>query len=111
MSYLTLQAGTPVLSTDGRHVGVVKLVLADEAADIFDGIVVETEDGDRFADATEVGEIRADAVLLTLSHAEADRLPRPGENPGVLEHHGSKDAETPLEQKLRRAWELISGKG
>lgn len=36
-SYLTLEAGTEVVSADGRRIGTVRHVLADEENDIFDG--------------------------------------------------------------------------
>jgi uncharacterized protein YrrD len=113
-SYLTLEAGTDVLTADGRRIGVVEHVLRDEEADIFDGIVIDTTlgpGGRRFVDAPEVAEVRTDAVVLALSAADAERLAAPERNPGVMEHHGEEDSESPLERKLRRAWELVSGKG
>ena len=113
ISYLTLQPGTDVISADGEPVGVVEHVLGDEGTDIFDGIVIDTRlgpGGHRFVDAPEVAELRERAVLLTLSAAEVERLPKPGRSPAVMEHHGAEDAESPLEKKLRRAWELLSGK-
>ena len=52
------------------------------------------------------------AVLatVTLSAAEAKDLPEPSDNPAVMQHGGEEDAEGPLQQKLRRAWDLISGR-
>jgi hypothetical protein len=113
-SYLTLEEGADVLSADGERIGAVEHVLRDEATDIFDGLVIDTKlgpGGHRFVDATEVAEMREGAVLLTLSTADAENLPDPEPSPGVMEHHGAEDAESPVERKLRRAWELISGKG
>jgi hypothetical protein len=40
ISYAVLQADTPVFSSDGARIGTVKHVLAAEAEDIFDGIVI-----------------------------------------------------------------------
>jgi hypothetical protein len=114
ISYLTLQPGADVLSADGERVGVVEHVLRDEAADIFDGIVIDVRSGPgghRFVDAPEVGAMRDGAVHLTLTAAQVGQLPQPAENPAVVEHHGAEDSESPLEHKLRRAWEMISGKG
>jgi hypothetical protein len=114
ISYLALENGTDVISADGERIGVVEHVLGDEEADVFDGIVIDTKPGPggiRFVDAPEVGEIRERAVLLTLSAADAQRLPEPEPNPAVMEHHGVEDTETPLAHKLHRAWEIISGKG
>jgi hypothetical protein len=113
-SYLTLEEGTDVLSADGERIGAVEHVLRDESTDIFDGLVIDTKlgpGGHRFVDAVEVAEMRADAVVLTLSTADAEQLPDPEPSPGVMEHHGAEDTESPVERKLRRAWELISGKG
>jgi uncharacterized protein YrrD len=113
-SYLTLEPGTDVLTADGERIGAVEHVLRDEQADLFDGLVIDTRSGPgghRFVDAPEVAEIRTDAVVLTLTAADAARLPEPDGSPAVMEHHGAEDSESPLQHKLRRAWELISGKG
>jgi hypothetical protein len=114
ISYLALKSGTDVMSADGERVGVVEHVLADEEADIFDGIVIDTQLGPgglRFADAPQVTEIREDAVVLAVPAAEVEGLPEPQPAPAVMEHHGVEDAESPLQHKLRRAWEIVSGKG
>ena len=61
-SYLTLEAGTKVLSSDGEQIGEVAHVLAVEEDDIFDGIVIDASwlpGGHVFADAAEVQEIFA----------------------------------------------------
>jgi hypothetical protein len=113
-SYLTLEAGVPVESADGKRIGTVEHVLRDEDADIFDGLVIDTSLGPgglHFVDAPEVAEIRADLVVLTISAEAAERLPKPSPNPAVIEHHGVEDSESKLEHKLRRAWEIVSGKG
>ncbi len=113
-SYLTLEEGVEVYSADQQQIGTVKHVLAEPAADIFDGLVIETGRGPgtmRFVDAPEVAEIRADRVILSIPAAGVADLPTPEASPGVIESHGSEDSETPLQHKLRRAWEMISGKG
>jgi hypothetical protein len=43
-SYLVLADGTPVVSPDGQEVGEVEHVLADADSDVFDGIIVDTDD-------------------------------------------------------------------
>jgi PRC-barrel domain len=113
-SYLSLEAGASVFSCDGEPVGKVEHVLADEDADIFDGLVLDTSvlpGGHRFVDADQVEEIFERGVLLKLDRAAADSLPEPSENPAALEADPGEEPEGPLEGKLRRAWELISGKG
>lgn len=67
--------------------------------------------GLRFVDAPEVGEIREGAVVLSANAAQVDQLPEPSPNPAVMEHHGVEDSEGKLEHKLRRAWEIVSGRG
>jgi PRC-barrel domain len=113
-SYLTLERGADVFSSDGERVGAVEHVLRDEATDIFDGLVIDLRPrpgGLRFVDAPDVGEIREDGVALTIPAAQIDRLPKPAPNPAVMEHHGVEDSEGKLEHKLRRAWEIVSGRG
>jgi len=112
-SYLEIDDGVAVISADGQRVGALEHVLADEEADIFDGLVIDVSagpGGHRFVDAPQVGEFRERAVLLTLAASEIDALPEPSANPAVMEHGGAEDSEGPLEQKLRRAWDLISGR-
>ena len=114
ISYMTLESGTEVLSADGESVGKVERVLSDEGTDIFDGLVIDTKTGPgglRFVDAPEVSELRERAVLLTLSSAQVEQLPEPSSGPAVIEHHGAEDSESPLQHRLRRAWDRLSGRG
>jgi uncharacterized protein YrrD len=107
-SYLTLSAGTPVRSSDGKEIGEVEHVLADAEADIFDGLVIDTRigpGGHRFVDSEQVASIGEDGVTLTLDERAAERLPEPSANPAVME---TKPGDT-VPDKLRRAWDLISG--
>jgi PRC-barrel domain len=115
-SYLSLEAGVQVYTCDGDEVGKVEHLLADPDVDIFDGLVLDTSvlpGGHRFVDADQVEEIFERGVLLKIDRAAADRLPEPSENPAALEA-GPEDTirdEDALKRKLRRAWDLISGKG
>ena len=76
ISYKVLARGTPIHSADGERVGTVKRVLDNERENIFDGIVMRTEEGDRFVDAPEVARIAERRVTLTIYAAEAADLPR-----------------------------------
>jgi uncharacterized protein YrrD len=116
-SYLNLDEGAEVYSCDGERVGEVEHVLAAEDADIFDGLVLDTSvlpGGHRFVDADQVEEIFERGVLLKLDRQEAERLPEPSANPAALEvtpDDVAENDEDALKRKLRRAWDLISGKG
>ena len=110
VSYLTLEEGTAVFTADGEELGQVAHVLADEENDIFDGIVISHGLGRHtFADAEQVGEIHERGVVLTLTTAEAEALPEPSENPAVMEDDPSEPEGSPVADKLRRAWDLLSG--
>ena len=111
-SYLELEAGTRVYGSDGGEIGAVEHVLADADADIFDGLVIDTRVGPgglRFADATQVDRIHAGGVVLTLTAAVAGGLPEPRENPAVMDADPDDVAPDDLGDKLRRAWDRISG--
>ena len=115
-SYLSLQAGAEVYSCDGEQVGRVEHVLADPGLDIFDGIVLDTSvlpGGHRFVDAEQVEEVFERGVLLKIDRAAADGLPEPTETAATMEV-GPEDVsmgdEDKLKGKLKRAWDLISGK-
>jgi hypothetical protein len=90
-------------------------VLADPDLDVFDGVVIDTSElpgGLRFADASQIAEIYDRGIVLTIDAHGANTLPEPAENPGTLEVHGVEDVDSSeLREKLRRAWELVSGKG
>jgi hypothetical protein len=112
ISYLVLTDGTSVLSSDGQTVGTVEHVLADADADVFDGVIVDMRagpGGHRFADASQIESIYEGAVVLTLDQDAAEQLPEPTENPAAL--GADPDDVTPdgLDDKLRRAWDYLSG--
>jgi len=85
ISYLVLAEGTPVYASDGEtEVGRVRHVLADEASDIFDGLVLSGLGGaDRFVDAPEAGRLYERGVVLALTAAEARALPEHTPSPVV----------------------------
>lgn len=79
-SYLTLEEGTPVLSSDGEEVGRVREVRADLGTDVFDGLVIATgplRTNRRFVEAAKVEEIYERGVVLRLDAARARDLPLP----------------------------------
>lgn len=113
ISYKALGRRTPVYSADGERIGVVSHVLADEAEDVFDGLVIGEHvfgEEHRFADADDIDEIYENGVVLKLRRAECEQLPRPTANPGVLRDDPAESGADIRRDKLRRAWDLISGR-
>src|SRR5262245_10220460 len=111
-SYMALRPGTTVYSSDGEKLGEVEHVLADADLDVFDGFVVDTSvlpGGHRFVDARQVAAVYDQGVVLTVDAAEAEGLPQPSANPGVLEADADDMGPGTLRDKLRRAWDLVSG--
>jgi hypothetical protein len=77
ISYQALRKGVPVRSSGGEEVGRVEHVLQVPDLDVFDGIVLRTAGGLRFADANQVADITDRYVMLKLPVEEAERLGRP----------------------------------
>ncbi len=75
--YTALELGTPVYGSDEVQVGKVVEVLDNYREHIFDGLVVETGGGRVFVDAPEVARTAERAVTLTITAAEAEKLPPP----------------------------------
>ncbi len=111
-SYLVCAVGTQVFDVTEERVGSVFHVLAAPELDVFDGIVVAAlAGGHRFADADQIGEIYERGVILTVAF---DELHVPDASPATLEV-GEDDlvkegAGAQLQDKLRRAWDVISGR-
>jgi hypothetical protein len=87
-------------------------VLAVPEDDIFDGLILDTKDGDRFVDADRAGELYERGVVLGLSADELHHMPEPSASPAVLEARpGDEDEDDgDLTRKLKHAWDLISGR-
>jgi uncharacterized protein YrrD len=112
-SYLVLSKGAEVYSCDGKELGKVEEVLAEPELDLFDGVILDTSvlpGGHRFVDADQVEEIFERGVLLKLDAAAAEGLPEPTQNAAAMEADPTDEPDSRLEQKLHRAWELLSGK-
>src|ERR671936_1473826 len=90
ISYKLLARGTPVHASDGTRLGTVDRVLENEREQIFDGIVMRAEGGDRFVDAPEVARITDAQVTLSIDAAEAAELP--AYQPGAPEYRADPRA-------------------
>ncbi len=113
IAYTVLEEGTPVETRDGVRLGKVKAVRGDVNADIFDGIIVDTDDGDRFVDAPEVDSIYERCVVIAVDAGEADDLPEPEPGPATLAATPDDIAgDTPgdkVKHAAKRAWDRLSG--
>jgi hypothetical protein len=111
ISYMAAEAGLPVHSSDGVRIGTLAHVLADVDDDIFDGIIVELDDGGhRFADAPQVDRFYERGVVLGLDAEAARGLPEPSESPAALDARPDDVVPDDLGDKLRRAWDYLSGR-
>jgi len=112
VSYLVVSDGTAVVSSDGHKVGTVEHVLAVPDADVFDGVIVDLRSrpgGHRFADAEQVAGIYERGVVLTLNADAAAKLPEPAENPATMDAGPDDIVPDGLDDKLKRAWDYLSG--
>jgi uncharacterized protein YrrD len=112
IAYAVLPRGTPVYSADGEVVGTVAHVLAAEDKDVFDGIVIDDHlfgQEHRFADADDIDRIYEKGVVLKLDRAACEQLPRPSANPAVMRVDPAESNADVLGDKLKRAWDRITG--
>ena len=91
ISYQALGKGVPVRASGGEELGTVEHVLEVPELDVFDGIVLNTAGGLRFADADQVADITDRYVVLNLPAVEAGRLERP-QGPAVYHADPSEHA-------------------
>jgi hypothetical protein len=113
-SYLAVEKGVPVYSSDGEKLGRVVRVMAAPNLDMFDGIVFDTTagpGGHRFVDAPEVGQIYERGVVLKIDAVEAADLKPPEANPGALKVNPADLTGGRGRGGLGRFWDRISGKG
>jgi hypothetical protein len=91
ISYQALGKGVPVRASGGDLVGTVEQVLQVPDLDVFDGIVLTTADGLRFADADQVADITDRYVTLNLPADQAEQLGQP-QGPAVYHADPSEHA-------------------
>lgn len=84
ISYLVLEQGTPVRSSDDVELGTVWRIHGSERDDVFAGIEVRLRgDHEVFAAAELVASIAARCVRLAVDAQTARSLPRPTTNPAA----------------------------
>ncbi|MBX5442935.1 MAG: PRC-barrel domain-containing protein [Solirubrobacteraceae bacterium] len=109
-SYLALERGVPVYDAAGERIGEVDHVLADPSVDVFDGLIVDTRPllgGHRFADADQIEALHERGVVLRVGR---DDLHEPSANPPAVRATPDDVDEPGLAERLRRAWDWISGR-
>jgi hypothetical protein len=105
IAYQMLDAGVPVLASDGEQVGTVGSVLDAPEKDVFHGLLIETpSNGIRFVEAASIASIHEGGVDLRIDSAQAAQLPPP-------EHAAPVFDEDPAQQQSWRHWvHLITGR-
>jgi hypothetical protein len=112
-SYLAVEKGVPVYSSDGNNLGRVVKVLSAPNIDMFDGIIFDTTagpGGHRFVDAPEVDGIYDNGVVLKIDADEAAKLPKPDANPAAI-RASAADFSGKGRGGLGRFWDRLTGKG
>lgn len=96
-SFLVLAEGTPVFDRAGDKVGMVAHVLSDDQDEIFQGLVIKTEDGHRYANASQIDGLFEHGVIVAVPAAE---LPVPSQEPRAT-------GDDSFTEGLRRAWNWL----
>lgn len=108
VAHLALKEGVPVYDKSGRRVGVVDRVMRDEATGIFEGVIVHTlplPGRHLYAGHEQIAELRERGVLLSVERNELHEL----SERSARTRGSDKTVEPPLEARLRRAWDWITG--
>ena len=102
IAYLVLQPGTAVYTSGRERIGTVEQVLFVQEEDVFDGIVVQTGDGARFVDASDVDGIFERCVITSLSLEQAKALSPPETAPPVYGVDPAQGTGTSLRARFGR---------
>jgi uncharacterized protein YrrD len=110
VAYVALEEGTPVYDRGGKRIGVVDHVLADMQLDIFEGVIVHTlplPGRHLFADVDQIADLHERGVVLS---AQRDELHEPPDEAAKRRRSDEDTPESPLEARLRRAWDWLAGR-
>jgi hypothetical protein len=77
IAYEVLDDDVPVYASGGEQVGTVDHVVSAPEEDIFHGIVIRADGGQRFVAADQVGALHERGVDLVIDAAAAAALPEP----------------------------------
>jgi uncharacterized protein YrrD len=109
IAYLALDEGAPVYDVAGERIGVVEGIVGDTQADIFDGVIVRTRPlpGDHlFADLDQIAGLYEQGVLLKVTRDELHMPPAEA----ARRQREEQRHESPLEARMRRAWDWLAGR-
>ena len=88
IAYQLLEAGVPVLASDGEQVGTVGSVLSAPEEDVFHGLLINTPGhGVRFLEASAIASIHEHGVDLRIDSAAAQNLPPPEHKAPVFDEN------------------------
>jgi uncharacterized protein YrrD len=110
VAYLVLEEGTPVYDRRGERIGVVEHVQADEAMDVFEGLIIHTlplPGRHLFADVDQIAELHERGVLLSV---DREALHEPTDESAAKSGHLGDTLESALQARLRRAWDWLSAR-
>ena len=110
VAYLAVAEGAPVYNPSGSKVGTVEHVVADDASDVFHGLMVKTDSGDQphlFADREQVSGLYERGVQLAVA---ADQLHRPTDDAATAAAT-DEPAGDRLQAGIRKAWDRLSCHG
>ncbi len=108
IAYTVLEEGTPVFDGTGKEIGVVEHVLADMQLDIFEGVIVHTRPlpgRHVFADVEQIAELHERGAVLSVRRDDLHEPPDEGKR---RRQDVDKRPESPLEARLRRAWDRLT---
>lgn len=92
LSWLTIEAGWKVVSSDGKEIGYVEQIVGDSDEDVFNGLSISLDffDEPRYLPSEKVGRIFDDRVEILFTAAEAERLEEFLEPPPSLDIDADK---------------------
>lgn len=95
-----------MFASDGPEIGTVDHVLAAPEEDIFHGIVVRSEEGQRFVAAEQIASLHERGVDLRIDAASAKSLPAPETEPRAwrIREPGAKPS------RWKHLLDLVTGK-
>jgi hypothetical protein len=108
IAFIAVREGTPVYDAQHKRIGVVEEVVADEQADIFEGVLVHTlplPGHHVVADADQIAGLHERGVLLSVDRCALRNTNRRG---GERERDDEDQLENPVQAALRRVWDRIN---